>query len=79
MISALSNGVGTGLVESVDYPEALKKSHPKKTPLQLETDWRVPLLLDLKLKPSNLFVSQNEEDEPVEFEWHCKNGISANI
>ena len=36
-------------------------------------------MLNLKLKPSTLFVSQNEEDEPVEFDWHCKEGLKANI
>jgi adenylate kinase len=33
LISAMSNGIGTGLVESIDYPETVKKPHPKKTPL----------------------------------------------
>jgi SpoVK/Ycf46/Vps4 family AAA+-type ATPase len=36
-------------------------------------------MLNLKLKPSSLFVSQNEEEEPVEFEWHCKDGLKASI
>ena len=57
----------------------MKKIHPKKTPLQLELDWRVPMMLNLKLKPSSLFVSQNEEEEPVEFEWHSKEGLKLNI
>jgi len=33
LISAISNGIGTGLVESIDYPDNIKKQHPKKTPL----------------------------------------------
>jgi predicted AAA+ superfamily ATPase len=36
-------------------------------------------MLDLKVKPSNLFISTNEEDEPVDFEWHCKSGLAVNI
>jgi adenylate kinase len=36
-------------------------------------------MLNLKLRPSSLFVSQNEEEEPVEFEWHCKEGLKTNI
>lgn len=36
-------------------------------------------MLNLKLRPSTLFVSQNEEEEPVEFEWHCKEGLKSNI
>lgn len=36
-------------------------------------------MLDLKVKPSPLFVSNNEEEEPVEFDWHCKNGLATNI
>jgi adenylate kinase len=47
--------------------------------LQLELDWRVPLSLNLKLKPSSLFVSQNEEEEPIDFNWHCKEGLKNNI
>ena len=38
------------------------------------------MLLDLKIKPSKLFVQQGgEEEEPVEFDWHCKSGLAANI
>ena len=37
------------------------------------------MMLNLKLKPSSLFVSQNEEEEPVEFEWHSKEGLKHNI
>lgn len=79
LIASISNGIGTGLIESVDFPEVAKKYYPKKTPLNFESDWRVPLMLNLWLKPSSLFVSQNEEEEPVEFEWHCKGGLAKNI
>jgi len=37
------------------------------------------MMLNLKLKPSSLFVSQNEEEEPVEFDWHCKDGLKSSI
>jgi hypothetical protein len=66
-------------VESVDANTNLKKVHPKKTPLQLDLDWRVPLMLDLRVKPSSLFISTNEEEEPVDFNWHCKSGLAVNI
>ena len=33
LISAISNGIGTGLVESQDVPETFKKAHPKMTPI----------------------------------------------
>jgi len=79
LIQAISDGVGTGLTESIPIPEEFKKHHPKKTPLQLDLDWRKPLLLNLKVKPSALFVSENEEEEPVEFDWHCKQGLQQNI
>lgn len=80
LISAISNGIGTGLVEAIDYPDiSRRRQHPRKTSLQLELDWRVPMMLNLKLKPSSLFVSANEEEESVDFNWHCKLGLAANI
>ncbi len=33
LIQAISSGIGTGLIESLDNPEPQKKQHPKKTPL----------------------------------------------
>lgn len=33
LIKAISNGIGTGLVESQDIPETFKKAHPKVTPV----------------------------------------------
>ena len=85
IISAISNGIGTGLLESVDYPDPdqLKHHHPKKTPLHLlESDWRIPMMLNLRIKPSSLFVGAGEGEEggeQVDFNWHCKSGIAANI
>lgn len=49
MITAISNGIGTGLVESIDIPDTFKKAHPKMTPIQLDLDWKKSLLLDLKV------------------------------
>lgn len=33
LINAISNGIGTGLIESQDIPELFKKAHPKLTPI----------------------------------------------
>jgi hypothetical protein len=37
------------------------------------------MMLNLKVKPSALFVSQNEEEDPVDFNWHCKDGLKSCI
>jgi adenylate kinase family enzyme len=73
-------------LESVDYPDPdqINKHHPKKTPLHLmDSDWRIPLMLNLKIKPSPLFVGGGEGEEGgdagSDFNWHCKNGLAANI
>jgi hypothetical protein len=82
IVQTISEGIGTGFIEQNPIPAVFKKNNPKKTPLQLEIDWRKPLLLDLKIKPSALFMgSTNEEgeEEEVDFDWHCKNGLKANI
>lgn len=84
LISAISNGIGTGLTESGDIPVYFKPVHPEKTPLQLDIDWRKFLLLNIKAKPSKLFVADttaNEEEEEaaednIEFDWHCKAGLA---
>lgn len=93
MVSSISNGIGTGLVESIDIPEKFKRAHPKMTPIQLDLDWKKSLLLDLYVNPSALFIKQDappaaeggeeaEEgagDELLEMNWHCKSGMSENI
>ena len=65
----------------MDYPDPdqLKKHHPKKTPLHLmDSDWRIPLMLNLKIRPSSLFVAQSsggaegEDEAGPDFNWHCK-------
>jgi hypothetical protein len=94
LINAISNGIGTGLIESQDIPEVFKKAHPKLTPIQLDLDWRKSLMLNLKVTPSSLFIApenpvaaaeggeeaEAEADaEVIEMEWHCKAGMAANI
>lgn len=59
LIAAISNGIGTGLIESIDIPETFKKAHPKMTPIQLNLDWKKSLLLNLKVSPSSLFIKQD--------------------
>ena len=86
-MQAISNGIGTGLVEETDIPLSFSKVHPNKTPLQLDLDWRKFLLLNIKVKPSSLFIAEEVADaeegaEPageVDFPWHCKAGLQANI
>lgn len=49
----------------------------------MDTDWRIPLMLNLKIKPSSLFVGAGGEGEEAaeqpDFNWHCKAGLAANI
>lgn len=85
LISAISNGIGTGLIEQTDIPPHFAKVHPNKTPLQLDLDWRKFLLLNIKAQPSGLFVGEEpvdgEEggDADGDFNWHCKAGLAGNI
>jgi site-specific DNA-cytosine methylase len=65
-----------------------KKSHPKKTPLKLDLDWKKNMQLDLNVLPSDLFIKrggaaaaddgEGDGDGP-EFDWHCRDGLSSNI
>jgi hypothetical protein len=90
LITAISNGIGTGLVESIDIPETFKMAHPKMTPIQLDLDWKKSLLLDLFVTPSSLFIKEEvaggggEDGEEgggdvLELNWHCKSGMAENI
>ena len=83
LISAISNGIGTGLTEEADIPHQFPKVHPNKTPLQLDLNWRKFLLMNIKAQPSSLFVGEEPADgeEPGEgdFNWHCKAGLAGNI
>ena len=62
--------------------------HPKQTPLNLHLDWRRFVMLNIKVKPSKIFVppgGEGGEEEGAEeagegdFNWHCKSGLAANI
>jgi len=83
LIFAISNGIGTGLVEQTDIPSHFAKVHPNKTPLQLDLDWRKFLLLNIKAQPSSLFTgdepAEGEEAGESDFGWHCKSGLAGNI
>lgn len=85
LIQAISDGIGTGLVESIDIPVEYSPVHPNQTPLQLHLDWRKFVMLNIKTIPSSLFIKEGEtgeaEGEPGEddFNWHCKNGLAKNI
>jgi hypothetical protein len=88
LIQAISKGIGTGLISETDIPVEFTSVHPKKTPTDLHTpnvDWRRFLLLNIKAKPSTLFVQPEPEidadpaEGDVDFSWHCKNGLAANI
>lgn len=68
----------------MDVPKTFKKAHPKSTPIQLDLDWKKTLLLNLKVKPSSLFIKQEgagEEEgaEVIEMNWLCKEGLPQKI
>ncbi len=89
MIQAISDGIGTGLVESADIPLEYAPVHPKQTPLNLNLDWKRFVMLNIKAKPSKIFIPETEGAEENEeeggdadaggFQWHCKSGLAANI
>ena len=92
LITAISNGIGTGWVESIDIPENFKMAHPKMTPIQLDLDWKKSLLLDLFVTPSTLFIkdgpaegaegaeeAEGDAAEVLELNWHSKAGMAENI
>ena len=94
LIQAISDGIGTGLVESTDIPMEYAPVHPKQTPLNLHLDWKKFVMLNIKARPSRIFVpdgaggGEGEEGEEGNeggaedeggFQWHCKNGLAANI
>lgn len=89
LVQAISEGIGTGLVESIDIPPSFDAVHPTRTPLQLDLDWRKFLLMNIKARPSTLFVAADapvggEEEEgdlgdEGDFKWYCKSGLAVNI
>jgi hypothetical protein len=44
----------------------------------MDSDWRVPMMVNLWMKPSPLFISTTEEEDN-DFNWHCKTGLRRNI
>ena len=91
LIQAISDGIGTGLVESIDIPLDYAPVHPKQTPLNLHLDWKKFVMLNIKAKPSKLFVPESAgdggedgegeaaEEDAGGFQWHCKSGLAVNI
>jgi adenylate kinase len=88
LIQAISDGIGTGLTECIDIPVEFDYGHAKLTPIQLTSNWKKFLMLNIKATPSSLFVTQKAEGEEAEadggegdggFNWHCKDGLAKNI
>ena len=86
IIEAISSEMGTGEIESIAVPN---ESEPfviqKLTPyngltLQLNS-WKALLRIDLKIKVSSIMINVDEEgnEEDVEFEWYCKDGMKNSI
>jgi adenylate kinase len=56
LIAAISEGIGTGLVQNTDIPIEFEPVHEKLTPIRLDSNWRKFLLLNIKATPSSLFI-----------------------
>lgn len=84
IIKAISNGVGTGLTEHIDFGSV--KDH----------QWAKSLNLNVKVKPSSIFLPPTEEEKeepeddiddedriqkpkPIRMEWHCLGGLISEI
>ncbi len=63
LIKAISEGIGTGLTESVDIPIEFDAPHEKITPILLNSCWEKFLLLNIKATPSSLFVTADAPEE----------------
>ena len=63
LIQAISEGIGTGLVECCDIPVEFDPPHEKITPLLLNSCWEKFLLLNIKASPSSLFVTADAVEE----------------
>ena len=67
--------------------------HPKQTPLNLHLDWKKFVMLNIKAKPSKIFVPEVGDgdaeggvgeggegcDDTSGFQCHCKSGLAVNI
>ncbi len=85
LIEGISKGMGSGEVEFNDPIKkapmfALRKTHYNECKVE-QADWTTILQANIKVKPSGLVYKVDEEgkEEEVEFEWHCKGGLAAEI
>lgn len=77
IVTAISKGIGTGLIKNVKEDE-------------INEDWKDFLTINLKMKTSKVFKDgtlpedyegENEEEDlaKLKFPWHCKKGILKNV
>lgn len=85
LVEGISRGIGSGEIEFNEAPKktpffTMRKANYNEKRTQ-QAEWTVVLQANIKVKPSSLVVKQDEEgkEEDVEFEWHCKDGLAANI
>ena len=85
IIDGISKGMGSGQVE---FNNCLQKSAMfvlNKTTYNeaksVQSEWATTMQANIRVKPSALVLKQDEEgkEEEIEFEWHCKEGLAANI
>lgn len=76
MVKAISNGIGTGQIKSIELDEVI------------DEDWTEYFNINIKMKTSpvmrDLEPPENSEDPEGDalagkFPWHCEKGIIANI
>lgn len=70
IVRGISEGIGTGAVESVPYSDVASE------------DWAQMLTLNLWISPSKILIpakAEDEEEAKLPFDWLCLSGLSANI
>jgi len=81
IIQAISKNIGTGLIETRSAKDLVKNS------------WMLPLQLNIKIRPSDVFKDEPAPAEEAELEaeeqekrakarkfpWHCENGMIENM
>ncbi|EGR27078.1 hypothetical protein IMG5_201950 [Ichthyophthirius multifiliis] len=83
LVKAISKGLGTGLVKNIGYEEALQ--YENFDVFTVDVRIRPTKAFDQFLSQEDEEEENNEEEEGVEkkekfkFEWHCKEGLPANI